>query len=169
MGLWQRLFASRGQMRSERKREPSLRQPAVATEPKSPPPGSPAAWAEALKAKKDYSALAGVTHEAFSDQWWPKVRLAQRILTQAGAEAVPAILEEIGSRGRCDSQLADVLVDIGDPRAVPLLKQALIRRSSRMSQAHKAISKGSWLSSMEGSKKNRSLQRPKRRPLHTLA
>jgi len=60
------------------------------------------------------------------NQRWPKINLAMKILSEAGTDAVDAILQEVNAKGYCPYQLADVLVKIGDPRAVPLLKKDLL-------------------------------------------
>lgn len=133
MAIWERFFGSKPQQPVRVPPEqiprrtadaPAPKWPAAPTTPTNPAPGSPEAWAEDLKKAKNYSALAAAPYDKINDQWWPKVRLAQRILKEAGAAAVDPILNEITARGRCESNLADVLLDIGDPRAVPVLKAA---------------------------------------------
>ena len=91
---------------------------------------SPESWAQKLSEKKDYRALAAIFNsqdysEAF--QKWAKERLAREILLKAGAEAVDAILEELATDGVGSDDLAELLVEIGDPKAVPLLKKKLDR------------------------------------------
>ncbi|MCX6027110.1 MAG: hypothetical protein NTY23_12795, partial [Chloroflexi bacterium] len=91
---------------------------------------SPASWAEKLQARKDYRALAAIfKSQDYSKEFqlFSKEDCAKSILRQAGADAVPAILEELASGGCGKSDLADVLVIIGDSRAIPVLKKLLDR------------------------------------------
>jgi hypothetical protein len=90
----------------------------------------PEVWAQNLKDKKDYRALAAINNSNnYSDSFnkWRKAALANSILREAGAEAVEAILEELATDGVGSVDLANVLVEVGDPKAVPLLKQKLAR------------------------------------------
>jgi hypothetical protein len=57
------------------------------------------------------------------DLWNAKNRYARDILLNAGAEAVDAMLAEMEKGEDKDYDVAKILVRIGDPRAVPLLKQ----------------------------------------------
>jgi ankyrin repeat protein len=91
---------------------------------------SPELWARKLKVKKDYHALAAINNsQDFSPQFqkWRKRDLANRILRDAGAEAVDAIMQELDTEGVGSYDLASLLVKIGDTRAVPLLKRKLDR------------------------------------------
>jgi hypothetical protein len=81
-----------------------------------------------LKGKKDYRALAAIHNsqdysEAFKK--WEKRDIADEILREAGSEAVDAIIEELATDGVGSDDLADLLIDIGDLKAVPLLKRKL--------------------------------------------
>jgi len=130
MSVWNRLFGKKADSSIQRPTAvtPS-RTAAPSATPKSIPilPGSPEAWAQDLKAKKDYTALAAFVYTgAMDNQRWPKINLAMKILSEAGTDAVDAILQEVNAKGYCPYQLADVLVKIGDPRAVPLLKKDLL-------------------------------------------
>jgi hypothetical protein len=125
MSFWDRLFRKKAAAPVQR---PSAVTPARTTvssaTPKSPPilPG----WAQDLKEKRDYAALAAITYNSRDPQWSEKKGVAERILKQAGGDAVDAMLREISSQPYCNIYLADVLVDIGDPRAVPVLKKQLL-------------------------------------------
>jgi hypothetical protein len=91
---------------------------------------SPASWAEKLQARKDYRALAAINNsQDYSKEFQghSKRDYANSILRRSGGEAVPGILEELASGGVGTSDLAEVLVRIGDPRAVPVLKRLLDR------------------------------------------
>lgn len=87
-------------------------------------------WAQKLKAKKDYRALAAINK---SQEYGPAFQLARKrelangILREAGAEAVDAIMEELDTDGVGSIDLANLLVEIGDTKAVPLLKKKLDR------------------------------------------
>jgi ankyrin repeat protein len=91
---------------------------------------SPETWAERLKAKKDFRALAAINNSkdyspAF--QKFKKRDIANQILMDAGAEAVDAIMQELDTEGVGSYDLAKLLVRIGDPKAVPILKKKLDR------------------------------------------
>ena len=91
---------------------------------------SPQEWAQRLKGKKDYRAFAAVNNSKdYSDQFqkWKKRDIANDILRKAGSDAVDAILKELATDGVGSSDLADLLVNIGDSKAVPLLKKKLDR------------------------------------------
>jgi len=92
-------------------------------------------WADKLQSTKDYHALAAYLcayHNHVDDPlgynrsvelWNEKNRYARNILLKAGAEAVDAMVEEM-EKGKSKSYyVADILVTIGNPRAVPLLKR----------------------------------------------
>lgn len=107
-----------------------LTPPAKPTAPsQAPQKDSPEVWAERLKAQKDYAALAaGVDYPPpFSQHSYARARSAEAILEQAGVEAVDAILQHITLCGRCNRDLARLLVKIGDPRATGVLKAHLLR------------------------------------------
>jgi hypothetical protein len=87
-------------------------------------------WAARLKSRRDYRALAAVfSSKDYSEEFepWKKRELAKRILLQAGSEAVTAILQELETGGVGRDDLAQMLVTIGDPRAVPLLEREMDR------------------------------------------
>lgn len=89
-------------------------------------------WARKLKDKKNYRALAAIHNsQNYSEEFqiWEKQDLANDILREAGSEAVNAILEELATDGVGNNDLAKLLVDIGDPKAVQLLKKMLDRDS----------------------------------------
>lgn len=91
---------------------------------------SPEEWAQKLKEKKDYRGLAAIFNsQDYSEEFqkWRKQGIAKGILREAGAEAVDAILEELATDGVGSEYLAELLVEIGDPKAVPLLKKRLDR------------------------------------------
>ncbi len=84
-------------------------------------------WAQKLEEKKDYRSLAAIFYsQDYRPSRYDKENMARQALRKAGAEAVDAILEELARRGR-GGDLADLLVEIGDPKAVPLLKKMLDR------------------------------------------
>lgn len=103
-------------------------------------------WAYALKDAKDYKALAAylcsyhpypktiynpysVDHEydRWMALWNSKMHRARMILRAAGSEAVDAMISEL-DRGECkDGDIANILLEIGDPKAVPILKKLLDR------------------------------------------
>jgi hypothetical protein len=131
MGILSRLFG-----RTEEKppavpdrAETAPAEEAVQPEPESEPvpePVDPAQlWAEELEARDDYRTLAAVNNSQDYSQEFMKNRkraAANRILMEAGSKAVDGILEELATDGVGSSDLAEVLVAIGDPKAVPLLK-----------------------------------------------
>ena len=91
-------------------------------------------WAEKLQSTKDYHALAaylcsysdiplGAGRSRGVDLWNAKKRYSRDILLKTGAEAVDAMLAEMEKGDHKDEAVADILVKIGDPRAVPLLKR----------------------------------------------
>lgn len=84
----------------------------------------PKMWAEHLKDEKDYRALAAIFHNQEDPHRFAKQLHAENALREAGSEAVDAILEEY-TRGWGNEKLAGLLVDIGDSKAVPLLKKKL--------------------------------------------
>ena len=91
---------------------------------------SPESWAQKLKEKKDYRALAAVFNSQDYSKAFQKNRKkdsAAKILREAGTEAVNAIIEELDTGGVGRTDLAELLVDVGDPKAVPILKQKLDR------------------------------------------
>lgn len=94
---------------------------------------SPREWAQRLKEIRDYRALAAtITDRAYD----PRVE-AQRqkrlhamdALEEAGSEAVDSILDVAGAGmgALAGEDLAELLVKIGDPKAVPFLKKMLDR------------------------------------------
>lgn len=88
---------------------------------------SPDTSAQVVKSKEEYFALAAVPYQ-HDGEYWPKVRAALPILKAGGPAAVEAILEQINAHRKCDFKLAEVLMEIGDPRAVPVLKKALLAK-----------------------------------------
>jgi len=98
--------------------------PELSPEP-APEPVDPAQkWADELLAKQDYRALAAVNNSHdYSPLRFRERDIANRMLREAGAGAVDALLEELGADDVGKDDLAKVLVEIGDPRAVPLLKK----------------------------------------------
>ena len=95
---------------------------------------SPEEWAQELAERKDFATLAAInnsTDYSARAKVQDKRRIANRILRQAGAGAVDAILAEIAKDGVGSPNLAELLVQIGDPRAVPVLKRKLDRGDFR--------------------------------------
>jgi len=92
-------------------------------------PESAEQWAQRLKEKKDYRALAAINNsQDYNDPFhWRKRDIANRILVENGAEALDYIIEELRTDGVGSIELAEVLVKIGDPKAVPILKKKLDR------------------------------------------
>jgi hypothetical protein len=88
---------------------------------------SPASWAEKLHIRKEYRALAAIYNCKDSNVSSSKKYEARSILIQSGAESVSSILDELASGGVGESDLVEMLVRIGDPRAVPVLKRLLDR------------------------------------------
>jgi ankyrin repeat protein len=91
---------------------------------------SPEVWAERLKARRDYRALAAINNSQDYSPAFKKFKkrdLANRILREAGVDAVDAIMEELDTEGVGSVDLANLLVSIGDLKAVPLLKKKLDR------------------------------------------
>jgi len=80
--------------------------------------------------KERHRALAAINNSqdyspAF--KWNQKRDLANKILRDAGAEAVDAIMQELDTEGGGSYYLAELLVRIGDPKAIPILKKKLDR------------------------------------------
>ena len=98
---------------------------------------TPRAWARRLRREKDYRGLAAVfrperTLDPQLPQLMGKRKRAEGILREAGSESVDAILAELTGRPLEDSfdgrhSLVDILLDIGDAKAAPLLKRMLDR------------------------------------------
>ena len=87
-------------------------------------------WAESLLEKEDYKSLAAINNSqdySASSLKWKKRDYANKLLLKAGPEAVDGIIEELNLKGVGQSDLADILVKIGDKRAVPHLKRWLDR------------------------------------------
>jgi hypothetical protein len=93
-----------------------------------PLPGSAEASAQVVKTKEEYFALAAAPYRPSDNLYWSKVNAAMPILRAGGPAAVEAIIEQISAHRHCAFKLADVLVEIGDPRAVPVLKKALLAK-----------------------------------------
>jgi hypothetical protein len=81
-----------------------------------------------VRTKEEYFALAAAPYGPSDGAYWSKVNAALPILRAGGAAAVEAILEQISAHRSCAFKLAEVLVEIGDPRAVPVLKKALLAK-----------------------------------------
>lgn len=107
--------------------------PVVAAPVEPPPEAAPAepapdpaqVWAEELLAAGDYRGLAAINNSTdYSDNSkWNKRDIANQMLIAVGTDAVEGILEELATEGVGKSDLASILVTIGDARAVPLLKK----------------------------------------------
>jgi hypothetical protein len=105
-------------------------------------------WAEKLQSTKDYRALAAYlcAYHCHSDSplgfkrsaalWNAMKGYAQDILLKAGAEAVDAMIAEMEKGENKDYDVAKILVSIGDPRAVPLLKRLDDRDEWRAFYSH---------------------------------
>lgn len=96
---------------------------------------SPEHWAQKLKEKQDYRVLAAINNSQDYDEpfHWRKRDIANRILREAGTETVDAIIEELAKDGVGTEELSELLVQIGDPEAVPILKKKLDRGEFRFS------------------------------------
>ena len=91
---------------------------------------SPELWAQKLKDKKDYRALAAVFRsQDYSDEFqkFEKEKLANDILREAGSEAAKAIREELATDGVGSWELAELSIKIDDLEAIPILKKLLDR------------------------------------------
>ena len=128
MGIWSRLFGRQ----AEALPAPSVPVPVeaapAAPEPSPVPAQEPVdlaqKWADELLAKQDYRALAAVNNSHdYSPLRFRECDIANRMLREAGTGAVDALLEELGADDVGKADLANVLVAIGDPRAVPPLKK----------------------------------------------
>ena len=95
-------------------------------------------WADRLKNNKDYRTLAaylctyhcdpsGSGYERSNDLWNAKNRYALSALREVGTEAIDAMLSELDTGEHKNNRVADVLMEIGDPKAVPVLKKLLDR------------------------------------------
>jgi len=91
---------------------------------------SPEEWAQILKEEKDYRSLAAINNSQDYRKEFQKFRkrdIANRILREVGTDAVNSILEELATEDVGRADLANLLVDIGDPKAVPLMKKSFDR------------------------------------------
>lgn len=92
-------------------------------------PLSSEAWAQRMKDKKDYRSLAAAYRAGWSgkreDQ--RKSDIARSILAESGTGAAEAVLEELAANQGLGIFWAKLLVEIGDPIAVPLLRERLER------------------------------------------
>lgn len=91
---------------------------------------SPEIWAERLRAKKDFRPLAAINNSKDYNPAFQKFKkrdIANQILIDAGTEAVDAIIQELNTEGVGSYDLANLLVRIGDPKSVPILKKKLDR------------------------------------------
>ena len=87
---------------------------------------TPEEWANGLKDKKDYRSLAAIyCTGSNSEEFQRKRAIANRILLEAGSVAVDGILKELSKATGGSIYLADLLIDIGHPKAVPALKRKL--------------------------------------------
>lgn len=84
-------------------------------------------WARKLAASKDFFALADV----FNSGTVAEQEAAGHYLKQAGSEAVDGIMQALAKEDWGKQPLAVLLAEIGDPRAVPLLKKLIDRASYR--------------------------------------
>ena len=128
MGILSRLFGRQ----AETLPAPSVPVPVeaapAAPEPSPVPAPEPVdlaqKWADELLAKQDYRVLAAINNSHdYSPLRFRERDIANRMLREAGAGAVDALLEELAADDVGKADLANVLVEIGDPRAVPLLKK----------------------------------------------
>ena len=96
-------------------------------------------WAAKLTARRDYHALAAYMcaygkhpdsdfgYRRSVDLWNDRRRFASEALLQAGNEAVDAMLAELEKGESKDWRVAEILIKIGNPKAVPLLQRLLDR------------------------------------------
>jgi tetratricopeptide (TPR) repeat protein len=87
-------------------------------------------WALKLENEQDYHGLANMfnsTDYAHDPLHFKKKFYAKGALKRAGSKAVDVILEETAKEGVGCSDLAELLANIGDARAIPLLKRMLDR------------------------------------------
>ena len=93
-------------------------------------------WAEELGKAKNYNALAAfmclyehhhsdsyLGPELYKDLWYSKRFYAEKVLREAGVEAVDAMIAELEKGENKDIYLSRLLAEIGDKRAVPILKK----------------------------------------------
>lgn len=87
-------------------------------------------WALQLEQKEDYHALAAIfnsTDYANDKLHFKKQSFAKAALKRAGSKAADAILEETAKDGVGCINLAELLADMNETKAVPLLKKLLDR------------------------------------------
>ena len=86
-------------------------------------------WAKPLKDAQNYNSLAAYMCAGFvnlgedSSLWNHKRSCAEHALREAGSDALGAMLAELDKGKMKDSALARIIVEIGDPTAIPLLKR----------------------------------------------
>lgn len=137
MGIFDWLFGRKKVAEPESTPASTTRRPDVSRltpKPKKEASDTPELWAQKLKDKKDYHALAaylcsyhshpsGSGYSRSVDLWNAKNDCALKVLREAGAEAVDAMLSEMESGEDKEYDVAEILVEIGNPKAVPLLKK----------------------------------------------
>ena len=70
---------------------------------------------------RDYNVFTSLfEHEKYGT---PKWRIAEMVMDVAGGDVVDAILKQLEKEGPCSYDFAEILVKVGDPKAVPLLKK----------------------------------------------
>jgi hypothetical protein len=87
----------------------------------------PENWASELSASKDFFTLADTFNYYPGDKM--KQDTAKQYLIRAGSEALDGIMKALSKEDWGKQPLSEILAEIGDPRAVPLLKQMIDRAS----------------------------------------
>jgi hypothetical protein len=67
----------------------------------------------------------GAEYHKRLEEWRKRIRLCKSFLLAVGTDAVDGVIEELGMNGDCAQALSEILVSIGDERAVPVIKKLL--------------------------------------------
>lgn len=115
MSIWQKLFGSKSNSSSQLK---SKIDPRLESE----------LWAKRLKEARDWQSLAIIFTIEGGDEGTKHKRIfARKVLKEAGTEAVDAVIVQLNVSGVGLDDLAEILTEIGDERAVkPLLQHIKI-------------------------------------------
>jgi HEAT repeat protein len=90
--------------------------------------GGPEPWAQQQKRGKDYASLAAVFNSEDSSpefQREARIEAARKVLLEAGEEAVDALVLQFMKGARGEKKLGELLLEIGSPKAIPVLKARL--------------------------------------------